>query len=60
MKVRGCTLAKACTGPGIVAMGTNALEMNENGTARMLKPCAAWALPATRPSHTKTIAKHSA
>ena len=57
MNVSGCALAKACTGPGMVAMGTNALEMNENGTARMLSPCAAWALPLTRPSHANTIAK---
>src|SRR4051794_33785283 len=56
MNVSGCALANACTGPGIVTMGTNALEMNENGTARMLRPCAACALPLTRPSHANTIA----
>ena len=41
-------------------MGTNALEMNENGTARMLSPCAACALPLTSPSNTNTNAKDSA
>jgi len=39
-----------------VAIGTKALEMNENGTARMLSPWAACALPLTRPTQTKTQA----
>ncbi len=56
MKVSGWALANVCSTSGIELIGTNALDRNENGTARMLSPCAAWALPLTSPSQTKTEA----
>ena len=45
----GWLAAKGCIQPGIDSTGTLALEMNENGITSIDMPCAAWALPETRP-----------
>ena len=45
----GWFAANGCIHPGIDDTGTLALEMNENGITSIDRPCAAWALPATRP-----------
>ena len=49
----GWLAAKGCIHPGIESTGTLALEMNENGITSIDRPCAAWALPATRPMKMK-------
>ena len=50
MYVTGWCPAIAFRTPGIVLTGTNALDTNVNGTSISDIPCAAWALPAKRPS----------
>ena len=49
MTVTGWFAANGCIHPGMLWIGTFALEMNEKGITNIDIPCAACALPETSP-----------